>query len=162
MAWGLIDQLSGGSHGFADRLSPHERYRQRERVDRLKASDDPVPLLRSWLRRRAERIQLYCAPGDLGDLAQDARVVKSGISDPRSGMSAASELEFYVPLRDRAAVVAEYLLGPSARPNVVVHVSHYVMPEPPPLIVLAADLADHNAAREESQARKVLQAALWS
>src|SRR4051794_1051784 len=74
MAWGLIDQLSGGSHGFADRLSPHERYRLRERVDRLKASDDPVPLLRSWLRRRAERIQLYCAPGDLGDLAQDARV----------------------------------------------------------------------------------------
>jgi excisionase family DNA binding protein len=162
MAWGLIDELSDRLFGFSDGLSPNERYRLREMADRLKVSDNAVPLLRSWLLRRAERMELSCADDDLDDLAHDVRVVRSGISDQRSGMSAASELEFYVVSADRAGLIADYLLVPSARPNVFVHVSHRRMPKLSPLVVLAADLADHNGAREDSQAQKLLKAALWS
>lgn len=162
MAWGLIDLLSDGIYGFSNGLSSHELYRLRELGLRLQASSDPVPLLRSWLPRRAERIELSCATDDLDDLAQDSRIVRSGISDPRSGLSASTEVEFYVNERDRGNLVAEYLMVPSARPNVVMHVSDRHLPKPPSPIVLAADLAEHNGPRESSQAQKLLKASLWS
>jgi hypothetical protein len=115
IAWGLIDVLSDQGYGFSHELAPHERYRLREKVDRLRSSDDPVSLLGSWLSRRAQRLELSCAGNDLGDLAHDARVVRSGISDERSGMSAAAELELYVLPADLEEVTAEYLLVRSAR-----------------------------------------------
>ena len=161
MAWGLIDQLSGRQYGFIDDLSAHERYRVRQLVDRLRAADDPVLLVRSWLTRRAQRVELSCAPRDLDDLARDGRVVRSGISDERSGMSAASESEGYVLSAERASLAADHLLVPSPQPNVFFHVDDRRILEPVPLIVLAADLAEHNGAREDGQAEKLL-AALWS
>ena len=160
MAWGLIDHLSDRRLGFSDGLSAHERYRVRQLADRLQASDNPALLLRSWLPRRAQRVELSCASRDLDDLAGDGRVVRSGISDERSGMSAASEFECYVLSADLASLEADYLLVPSARPNVFIHVVDRRVPEPVPLIVLAADLVEHNGARENSQAEKLL-AALW-
>lgn len=161
MAWGLVDLLSDGIYGFSDGLSAHERYRLRELGHRLKSSSNPVPMIRSWLAHRAERIELSCSADDLKDLAADRRIVRSGISDPRSGMSAGSELEFYVSGRDRDSLVAEFLMVRSVRPNVFVHVSDRYFPKPPSLVVLAADLAEHNGPRENSQAQKLLKASLW-
>ena len=127
----------------------------------MRIASNPVPLLRSWLPKRADRIQLSSAEGDLRDLELDARIVRSGISDPRSGMSAGSELECYVLTPDLPALKAEYLLVPSARPNVYLHMSPRHLLKVP-LILVAADLADHNGARENSQAEKLLKEALWS
>ena len=73
MAWGLIDHLSDRRLGFSDGLSAHERYRVRQLADRLQASDNPVLLLRSWLPRRAQRVELSCASRDLDDLAGDVQ-----------------------------------------------------------------------------------------
>lgn len=160
MAWGLIDLLAGPSYGLSEGLVAHERYRLREMINRLRIVSNPVPLLRSWLPKRADRIHLSCANNDLRDLAQDARIVRSGISDPRSGMSAGLELECYVQMPDLPELKAEYLLVPSVRRNVYLHVSPRQLLKVP-LILVAADLADHNGARENSQAEKLLKEALW-
>ena len=152
--------LAGPSNRTPAGLAAHERYRLREMINRLRISSNPVPLVRSWLTKRADRVELSCAEGDLRDLALDGRIIRSGISDPRSGMSAGSELECYVMMPDLLALKAEYLLVPPVRPNVYLHVSPRHLQEVP-LILVAADLADHHGARENSQAEKLLKEALW-
>ncbi len=76
-------------------------------------------------------------------------------------MSTGSELELYVPRPDSSELIADYLLVRSERPNLFVHVSPYRVMHPPSPILAAADLADHNGARENSQAEKLLKVALW-
>lgn len=152
MAWGLIDLLSGDS----PQVEPSERYRLRKLSDRLRAAVEPAVLLRSWLRPRAVRLELSCPTVDLRELTVDPRIVRSGISDPRSGMSAGQELEGYVRVVDWPALQREFLMVPSLKPNVYLHLVERRVLSPVPTILVAADLAEHNGSREDSQVRMVL------
>ena len=152
MAWALV-VLSGG--GRPDWVEPRESYRLRRALDRRAADDEPELLLRSWLASRAERRRLSAA--DVSGLRSDARVVLSGLSDERVGLSAAKDVEGYVRAGDAAAVIRDHLLidaGPSA--DVVLHVSPLLMEAPVPLLLLAADLADHDGPRELARAREFI------
>jgi hypothetical protein len=93
MAWAFIDLLSGER---PVQVSPAELTRLRHRIQRLKSVPQPADLMRSWLPRRAELRKLSIAEADVPVLGSDPRIVVSGISDRRSGMSAAGEFEGYV------------------------------------------------------------------
>lgn len=112
--------------------------------------DDPNALecVRSWLSARAD-VERLSSP-DPAALLADARVVPGGVSDPRAGLSAASEAEVYVRHGDRQALIADHLLVPASRngSNVTLRVSRLRVPRPAPLLAVAVDLADHGGPRE--------------
>lgn len=152
MAWAFIVLSDGGKPDWAE---PGESYRLRRALERLSKDDEPELLLRSWLASRAERRRLS-AP-DAQALRSDARVVLSGLSDQRGGLSAAGDLEGYVRAVDADAVIRDHLLidaGPSAA--VVLHISPLLPDAPVPLLLVAADLADHDGPRELASARDLI------
>ena len=152
MAWALVVLSDGGR---PDWVEPRESYRLRRALERLAADDEPELLLRSWLASRAERRQLS-AP-DSQALRSDARVLLSGLSDERAGLSGAGNVEGYVQAGDADAVIRDHLLidaGPSA--DVVLHVSPLLPEAPVPLLLVAADLADHDGPRELARARELI------
>jgi hypothetical protein len=152
MAWALVVLSEGGK---PDWVEPRESYRLRRALDRLAADDEPELLLRSWLASRAGRRRLS-AP-DSQALRSDARVVLSGLSDERAGLSAAGDAEGYVGADDAAGVIRDHLLidaGPSA--DVVLHVSPLLPEVPVPLLLVAADLAEHDGPRELARARELI------
>lgn len=152
MAWALVVLSDGGK---PDWVEPRESYRLRRALERLAADDEPEMLLRSWLASRAERRQLSAA--DVSGLRSDARVVLSGLSDARAGLSAAGDVEGYVQAGDADAVIRDHLLidaGPSA--DVVLHVSPLLPEVPVPLLLVIADLADHDGPRELARARELI------
>ena len=157
IAWALAELAEGrrapwASAGEISRL----------RAQRARLIDDPEPelLLRSWLASRAHR-HVLSAPNPQG-LRADPRIVLSGISDPRSRMSAGAEVEGYVHDDDLQAVLVDHLLVPSsgARANVVLHAAPLVPDAPVPVLLLAADLAEHDGDRELGRARDLIQQAL--
>ena len=152
VAWALVVLSDGGR---PDWVEPRESYRLRRALDRLAADDEPEMLLRSWLASRAERRRLSAA--DVSGLRSDGRVVLSGLSDERAGLSAAGDVEGYVQAGDADAVIRDHLLidaGPSA--DVVLHVSPLLPEVPVPLLLVAADLADHDGPRELARARELI------
>ncbi|HEY5516084.1 MAG TPA: hypothetical protein VIK12_07750, partial [Pengzhenrongella sp.] len=85
------------------------------------------------------------------------RVILAGLSDERAGLSAAGDVEGYVQAGDADAVIRDHLLidaGPSA--DVVLHVSPLLPEVPVPLLLVAADLADHDGPRELARARELI------
>lgn len=157
MAWALIGLLSGDE---PDDVAPSERVRLHQKRQKLLDDVDAPRLLRSWLRRRAERHQLSVAARDLDELRGDARVLPSGISDPRSELSAAGEVELYVARSDLEALVRDYLLSALGRPNVIVHVTDGPAPATAPVGLVVADLADHDRPREDRRAVELLRASV--
>ncbi|MGW6132467.1 helix-turn-helix domain-containing protein [Cellulomonas sp. NPDC055163] len=157
IAWALVEL---GEDRRAAWTSSSETSRLRGQLDRLARDQEPELLLRSWLASRAVR-HVLSAP-DAGRLRQDSRVVLSGISDPRSRLSPGDDLEAYVHDDDLAAVRAEHLLVPAraSRANVVLHASPILPAQPVPLLLLAADLAEHDSDRELSRSRDLLVTAL--
>jgi len=152
IAWALVELSAGGA---AEWVEPRESYRLRRALDRLVADDEPEMLLRSWLASRAER-QLLSA-SEVDGLRADPRLALSGLSDERSGLSAASNVEAYVRAEDAAAVRRDHLLIDSgSNANVVLHVSLRVPDRPVPVLLLAADLADHDGPRELARARELI------
>jgi len=152
MAWALVVLSDGGR---PDWVGPRESYRLRRALDRLAADDEPELVLRSWLASRADRRRLS-AP-DAQALRSDARVVLSGLSDERAGLSAAGDVEGYVQAGAADAVIRDHLLidtGSSA--DVVLHVSPLLPEMPVPLLLVAADLADHDGPRELGRARALI------
>lgn len=152
MAWALVVLSDGGK---PDWVEPRESYRLRRALERLAADDEPELLLRSWLASRAERRRLS-AP-DAQALRSDARVVLSGLSDERTGLSAVGDVEGYVRADDADAVIRDHLLidaAPSA--DVVLHVSPLLPEAPVPLLLVAADLAEHDGPRELARARELI------
>lgn len=94
VAWAFITLISGGEPAT---VSQPEQSRLRAKHRQLLAAGDDAPLLlRSWLPERALLFKLSAAPEDVPDLLADVRLVPSGISDPRSGTSAAAQAEGYV------------------------------------------------------------------
>lgn len=152
MAWALVVLSDGGR---PDWVEPRESYRLRRALERLAADAAPELLLRSWLASRAERRRLSAA--DAQALRADARMILAGVSDERAGLSAAGDVEGYVQAGDADAVIRDHLLidaGPGA--DVVLHVSPLLPEVPVPLLLVAADLADHDGPRELARARDLI------
>lgn len=137
-------------------LRPDEAFRLRSRAQRLAGAPDPLALVRAWLSARADVHHMQVQ--DAAALLADERLVPSGISDPRSGMSAAGNAEAYVHPDDLEDVEADHLLvpAPRARANAVLHVCPILPPNPVPHLLLIADLADADSPREEARARELL------
>jgi excisionase family DNA binding protein len=146
MAWAFIDLLSGRP---VTGVVPTERYRLLDKRHQLLGSPRPGVLLRSWLRRRAGLLRLEAPAGDIAELLADPRLVPSGISDPRSAMSAGNGAEGYVRRSDVEALMRDYLMAESAEGNVWLHTADRSLLRPPPLGLVIADLADHDGPRED-------------
>jgi len=154
------------------RLSPTEQTRARTRWaslrDDVDRSDEQgvATSLRQTFGPRAQRLLLRAAEPDLPDLRTDARVTSSGVSQRRSGLASGSVVEGYVDETSVDHLVREYFLrgaenSPGQNANVVLHVLGSPLPARPPVtaaIVLAADLAEHRAPREEARAAALLHA----
>ncbi len=147
MAWSFIDLISGVPIDVA----PRERYRLLAKQREVMVSPRPGQLLRSWLRLRAEVVNLAMSGSDIEEFLADHRVVPAGISDSRSGMSAGREAECYVSPHDVDALVLDYLMAQSDVTNVWLHVSDQRLSRPAPVGLVMADLADHDGAREDGQ-----------
>jgi excisionase family DNA binding protein len=159
-AWDLIRHArNAAAHGMPGHgLSPVEKHRLNQRLERLRESPDPLGLLRSLLAKRAEKAEFSSSPADLGELREDPRIHISGVSHPTSGLLSNSELEAYVSRKDFQALVKDwFLVRPAAgqRPNVVLHVADEVPEELPPLLV-AADLAERPGVREHNAALDII------
>lgn len=148
----LLAILSGDA---PEGLSASERARLRRYRNELMRSPDPDRILGAWIREQAP-LKLQVAPSDLADLAADERIVKSGFSDPRAEIAAAGQLEARIAKDDAAAIRREYLLRPSERPNVLLHLADEKPPSPLPLGLLLVDLAHHDGVRERSRVAELL------
>lgn len=155
IAWAFIGMLSGDAGDLA--VSPRESSRLEEKRRLLVTHRAPALLLRSWLARRAEVVRLAAPPADIADLIADARVTRSGISDPRSGLSAGREVEGYVRPADVGPLMVEYLMADVGAANVWLHVVDRPLPRPAPLGLVIADLADHDGPREDARVVELLQ-----
>lgn len=133
--------------------------RWRERRERLMNDPDRASLLASWAASRAERL-LFTTREPAGVL-EDAAVVRSGVSDARSGISAADVAEGYVRLDGLEPVRRRHLLRPApGRANVILHVVDELPSSPVPLLLLCADLAEHNDSRAQARANDLILEAL--
>lgn len=158
VAWAFIE-LGRGSD--PDWVSSSELSRLRLRWRTLRQQEEPVPVVRSVLARRAERSR-WSAP-EPRTLLRDQRIIASGASDSRAGMSAAQYAEGYVHPADLAAVVSAHMLIPAPGVgNVVLRAVDGFVSSPAPWLAVVADLADGDArdiqqaemlfAREEARA----------
>jgi hypothetical protein len=159
IAWALIGLLSGDD---PHDVEPSELTRLRHKRHQLHDAAGAPRLLRSWLPRRAERRQLSIAQRDLDDLRNDPRVLLSGISDPRSELSSAGEVELYVARSDLEVLSRDYLLSVRGRPNVTAHVIDRSLPAVAPVGLVVADLADYDRPREDKRAMELLRTAVRS
>ncbi len=153
IAWAMIALLEGQR---PPDLRSDERHRLAAKVAQLKSVEKPVQLLQSWLSRRANRAGYSMAGGDVTDLLADPRIVVSGISDERAGLSSGREAEGYVQVKELEVLASDYLLVSSRQANVWLHVCDREIPRPVPVAVVIADLADSNGPREIAAARSLL------
>lgn len=160
-AWALV-AVASGDRSWLEGLSAPDRSRARSRLHALlRAAEDVdderevASLLSSALRNRAARRCFRAAVPDLPDLRGDHRILRSGLSDPDSGLSAGDVVEGYLPIDDLEDVVRDYLLSEVDRDsaNIVLHVvSSGAQPqqlgERARKLLLAADLAQYDGPRE--------------
>lgn len=158
MTRGLLELAAG----VRPELSSRDISRLRAHIARLvhEVSSDgrPGSLLRSWLPRRAIRHEMSVADVDLPEALADERLVISGVSDQRAGMSSPHMGEGYVNEQAARSFFNDYFVVETddrVRANIIVHVSLVVPPITP--LVIAADLADYRAGREDRQAQVVLE-----
>jgi hypothetical protein len=141
-------------------LDPQERSRLRKRVDALAGPDSPE-LIRDWLSERQLEVRDLAANArDLNLLLNDERVIRGGISDPRPRLSSAGEAELYVSKKDADSVARKWMLVPSDRPNVRMHVVAELPDGDIPLAWILADLAERGGPRESQQVRELVRGAL--
>jgi predicted nucleic acid-binding protein len=142
-------------------LDPQERSRLRQRVEALRGPSAPE-LIRDWLsKRQLELRDLAANSRDLDQLLDDGRVARGGISDARSRLSSAGEAEIYVSQKDVDAVVRKWMLVPSERPNVRLHVVAELPDGDIPLAWMLADLAERGGPRELERVRDLVRG-VWS
>lgn len=155
IAWAFIEMLSGERPSG---ISNSERARLKDKYERLLAVDEPADLLRSWLRKRDQLLFLQVHPRDVAAVREDLRLVPSGISDDRSGLSAGHEAEGYVHPRDVGDLRARYLMVDRLPTNVWLHVVERPVPRPAPFGLVLADLALHDGPREDQRVREMVRA----
>jgi len=136
-------------------LAPSERVRLNRHITELCEAEQAPDLLRAWLRD-APPLRLDALPQDVADLADDERISPTGFSDPRAGIAAAGQLEARVADADLQAILDEYVLEPSERPTVLLHVVSERPSRPIPQADLLADLAQHGGSRERSQVARLV------
>lgn len=152
VAWEFLDDEP-------PRDDPRAAWRWRERRNRLARDAEPESLLASWVASRGDR-EVFVGSNPLSVL-DDSRVVPSGVSDPRAGLSAADMAEGWVRAGDLAAVRRAHLLRRAeGRFNVVLHVADHLPQRPVPRLLVAADLADHEGPRELGRARDLIRQAI--
>lgn len=143
---------------WASGLSRSERARVQARITALRA--DPVPwrTVADWTRAEYVPASGFRATdSDLEELRGDERIVVSGVSDPRSGLSDAGFLEAHVSEQDLPEVQREFLLvRTDDRPNVLLHLDGAPPDERIPLGRLIIELAHHDGARERSAASRLI------
>jgi hypothetical protein len=160
MASILIDAISGRDLAS---LNAQDRFFAAGYLDRLGSAEEPARLLHSWMKSRQLRVVNVAAnPSDLGVIARDERAVASGISDERSGMSAAREFEGYLAAAELDGFLRDNLLVESDSPNVRLHVVGERPAGPAPLGLVLADLADWNRPREDGRVIELLKGLSWS
>jgi excisionase family DNA binding protein len=158
MAWGLLHLLSGGVG--AEEFSATEGMRLRQYRQRLGADRDPAGQLMTWVRNRAVRVTMKAQEPVIASLHHDPRLVLSGVSDYRSGISASGQVEGYVNQRDVDGLVKDFLLIPFTPANVVLHVTDRLVTPPVPVALVIADLADYCMPREDSRVEAMLREVL--
>jgi hypothetical protein len=160
MAQLLLNAISGAP---LSELESGDRFHVVRYVDRLRKSEEPAQLLHSWLRSRQIRvINVAANPSDIPEITSDDRVVPSGISDERAGISAARELEGYVAEKDIERFIQSNLLAASDSPNVRLHVVAALPDRPVPLGLVIADLTDWNRPREDGRVAELLRRVEWN
>ena len=145
----------------AEPADPQAAWRWRQRRRRLTEDPAPEAVLASWVASRGRRLAL--AGREVAAVVADLRLVRSGLSDPRAGLSAADLAEGWVSAADLDVFCRDHLLLPAtATPSVIVHVAPVgvTLPDPVPLLLLAADLADHHQPRPTARARELIGQAL--
>lgn len=159
IGWGLIEYLA---YREADNLSRREKARIRTYAERLRDHPDPALLLRSWLRRRADRHRFRTTAGHLSGLGKHLALKPSGLSCDLSGMTT-DVLEGYVRFTDFVVLVEQFLLEPAQRnsANVVLHVVPGEFPafleeSGVPWSLIAADLADYAAPPHSARAANLV------
>jgi hypothetical protein len=158
MAWAFIQMVSGQE---VPDLDPTERLRLRvrmqEMISRSRAGEDVAPQLSSLLRDRAREVSFRVEPGAVQELREDKRLLLSGISDPRSRMSAGEEIEAYVRPAHLDSLISDwFLIEQSTAPsNVLLHVADIDLSEVPVGLIIA-DLADRGRPREDGEVERLL------
>lgn len=148
--------------GVRPQVMPSELSRLRRRLAHLasesRAPDgDPADLLRGWMGRRAERLALSVHAADIKDVLADERIHASGLSHPVAAMSGAPVVEGYVHRDAVNSLIKNHFMVPAkvqAQGNIVLHVVDELPPVSP--VLIAADLADYRADREDRQAKSIL------
>ena len=153
----LLASLSGAGSRVHDAVV---RRRLADKVEEIFASDFDLQRLWSWVRARGPRLQLSASRADLDDLLEDGRLARSGIVDPRAGLSASGVVEGYVSPAEIDRLIADFLLVESEHPNVWLHVADVPLDDDGrvPVGFVIADLLDHGGPRERSQAEQLLAA----
>lgn len=158
MARGFLDLAAGIRPDLSSRDVSRLRVNMARLVREVRSDGDPAGLLRSWLPHRAIRREMSVAEADLREALADDRFVISGISDKRAGMSSPRIGEGYVEEQHARKFFDDHFVVEAdgrARANLIVHVADVVPPISP--VVVAADLADYRAGREDRQAQAVLE-----
>jgi hypothetical protein len=144
-------------------LNAQERFFVGKHLNELRRAGDPLRLLYGWLRTRQFRVVDVAAnPADLLAFRVDVRVVPSGTSDARAGLSSSGEFEGYVQADDLDGLLRDCLLVSSATTNVRLHVVTNSPSRPAPVGLVIADLVDWNRPREDGRALDLLKTALES
>lgn len=157
MARGFLDMAAGMRPELSARDISRLRVNMIRLVREVESDGDPAGLLRSWLPRRAARRELSVADADLSNAFADERIVLSGVSDKRAGMSSPRVGEGYVDEQAAGQFFDDYFIVEAdsrARANLIVHVALVIPPISP--VVIAADLSDYRGGREDRQALFVL------
>ncbi len=151
----LLSSLSGVDIEVPD---PVVRRRIAEKLNRVRDGAVDPQRLWSWVRLRSVRLELSASPADIADLLEDRRLARSGIADPRAGIAASGVVEGYVSPDHVEALVRDYLLVESERPNVWLHVADIPLDASGqvPIGFVIADLLDHGGPREYGQAEQLL------
>lgn len=154
-SWSFVYLLSGVEPANMEAKARWLLYRKR--AD-LAESNAPAPLLASWLWKRAPVLALHANAGDLADLRSDKRIVLSGVSDDRAGLSSEHEVEGYVAPELAQQLKSEYLLVEAKIPNVWLHLARVQADADgrAPLGLVLADLADHAGPRESQRVKELL------
>ena len=154
-SWSFIALLSGVE---PERMDAKARWRLDLKCSALVQNDAPAHLLASLLVKRAPVMKLHANPSDLADLRKDERLVLSGISDDRAGLSSEHELEAYVAPELAKQLVSEYLLAEAKIPNVWLHLACIDVDVNlrVSLGLVLADLADHGGPRESQRVKELL------
>jgi hypothetical protein len=140
MTAGMLLLLSG--QPLPSQLTATDATRLRSYAQRLRESLAPADLLNSWLRTRATHSSYRITQARMRSLADDQRIAKSGISDPRTKLVVPA-FEGYITGKSLRSLVRDYSLQPSTEPNVFLHATKVALPQPVMLGITIADLAMH-------------------